>query len=356
MRIVHIVYGFALGGIETMLVNISNEQAKCQHDVHIIVINAIVDPVLRSSLAQDVHFYCLARIVGSKNPLVVLRLNRLISLIHPDIIHIHNSSIAKYIFIRSLKKKLCVTQHDVCHGNNFRSLDKSKRIYAISNAVKIDIMKKTHLPSEVVLNGIRPELIAHSGHAKSDKFKIVQVSRLMHEKKGQHILIQAISKLVLAGYDNVEVDFIGEGESLQYLKDLSVSLGIDRYINFLGAKDQFYIFNNLHNYDLFVQPSIYEGFGLTVAEAMAAKVPVLVSANQGPMEIIDNGRYGYYFKSADSNDCAGKIELFLKGQNDDSMIEMAYRRVCSLYNVKVTANTYLLKYKDFIISGYSSLH
>ena len=111
---------------------------------------------------------------------------------------------------------------------------------------------------------------------------------------------------------------------------------------------QSYIFEHLHEYDLFVQPSIFEGFGLTVAEAMAAKIPVLVSENQGPLEIIDNGKYGYSFKNQDVDDCAEKLEMFLNHQNDSKMVEYAYKRVCECYNVKITAETYLAKYKELL--------
>ena len=233
--------------------------------------------------------------------------------------------------------------------------DKSKKIYAISNIVKHDIWNWVHLQSEVVLNGIKPELIDHSPHERNERFRIVQISRLMHQKKGQHILIQAVHRLVTDGYTGLEVDFIGDGESKEYLQAMVRELKLENYVHFLGAKDQTYIFAHLHEYDLYVQPSIYEGFGLTVTEAMAAKVPVLVSENQGPLEIIDNGKYGYFFKNQDANDCAAKIKLFLTNQNETAQIEKAYQRVLLLYNVKITAKNYLEKYKDFIDSSYARI-
>lgn len=352
MRIVHITYAFGLGGIETMLRNIVNEQVKYGHEIHLIVINNAVNEELHDSLDKRIVFHNIGRHAGSKNPLPYVRLNMLLGSINADVIHLHYSSIARFIWLPSLKKKLCATQHDVCTKQNSKTLHLVKRLYAISNVVKDDIWNKMHLKSEVVLNGIKPELICHTPHKPNAKFKIVQVGRLMHEKKGQHILLKAIQKLISEGYKNMEVDLIGTGDSMDYLKTLANNLNISDCVHFLGAKEQSYIFKHLHEYDLFVQPSIYEGFGLTVTEAMAAKVPVLVSENQGPLEIIDNGQFGYYFKNMDIDDCAVKIALFLNRKNDVSMIDNAYNRVINLYNVEKTATIYLKKYEDFITSGY----
>ena len=355
MCIVHITYAFGLGGIETMLRNIVNEQIKFGNEIHLIVINDVVNKELYDSLDKRIIFHNIGRRAGSKNPTPYISLNLTLKKIKADVIHLHYSSIARFIWLPSLRNKLCVTQHDVCNIQNSRFLYKSKKIYAISNIVKHDIWNWVHLQSEVVLNGIKPELIDHSPHERNERFRIVQISRLMHQKKGQHILIQAVHRLVTDGYTGLEVDFIGDGESKEYLQAMVRELKLENYVHFLGAKDQTYIFAHLHEYDLYVQPSIYEGFGLTVTEAMAAKVPVLVSENQGPLEIIDNGKYGYFFKNQDANDCAAKIKLFLTNQNETAQIEKAYQRVLLLYNVKITAKNYLEKYKDFIDSSYARI-
>ncbi|MBM6662075.1 glycosyltransferase [Marseilla massiliensis] len=338
-----------------MLTNIANEQIKLDHDISIIIINDIINENLRRSLNPRVRFVCLERKVGSKSVAPVIKLNLLLYRLKPDIIHLHYASIAKYLFFPSVQRRICVTMHDVCSKNNSRYLYKSRRIYAISNVVKKDILEFKGLYSEVVLNGIKPELINHVSKERDGHFRIVQVGRLAHLKKGQHILIQAVAQLVKQGYDNLELSLIGDGDSREYLENLVKDLGIKNHVLFLGAREQLYIFAHLHDYDLFVQPSIFEGFGLTVTEAMAAKVPVLVSENQGPLEIIDNGNYGYYFKNQDVDDCADKIELFINHKNDVEQIEKAYQRVTELYNVKTTAINYLNKYREFIDSGYVKL-
>ena len=342
MKIVHITYGFGLGGIETMLHNIANEQVKLGHEIHIIVINDIVNDELKSTLASEIHFHCLKRKVGSKNPFFIFSLNTLLFNIHPDVIHLHYSSIARYIFLGYLKKKLCVTQHDVCNKQNSEYLYLSKKIFAISDIVKKDILKWTGLDSEVVLNGIEPGSIKTSCGKQHSKFRIVQVSRLMHEKKGQHILIEAVGHLILKGYSEISLDLIGDGESMGYLKQLVSNLRIEGYVNFLGAKDQSYIFKHLCEYDLYVQPSIYEGFGLTVAEGMAANVPVLVSAGQGPAEVTCGNLYGWTFENANAEDLAAKIK-YIYDNYDEAMDKAnnALSYVQKTYDVSVTASKYL---------------
>ena len=118
--------------------------------------------------------------------------------------------------------------------------------------------------------------------------RIVMVSKLNHEKKGQDLLIKAA--VGLKGL--VHVDLIGDGSSREYLQQLIQELYVEELISLLGTKSQPYITAHLADYDLFVQPSRWEGFGLTVAEAMAAKVPVLVSAGQGLAEVTCGDKFG----------------------------------------------------------------
>lgn len=342
MKVIHVTYGFGLGGIETMLHNIANEQVKLGHEIHIVVINDIVNEELKGTLDARIMFHCLKRKVGSKNPSFIITLNSLLYNLNPDVIHLHYSSIARYILLNILKNKLCVTQHDVCNEQNSKYLHLAERIFSISNVVREDVKNWTGLDSIVVLNGINSDLIKCSNGERHDAtFRIVQVSRLMHEKKGQHILIGAVAELIKKGYTKISLDFIGDGNSIVFLKDMVNKLQVNGHVHFLSSKDQSYIFEHLCDYDLYVQPSIYEGFGLTVAEGMAAKIPVLVSENQGPLEIIGYGKYGYSFKNKDCSDCASKIELFLKGQNDKNMIVLAYERCRTLYDVKNTSRRYL---------------
>ena len=139
---------------------------------------------------------------------------------------------------------------------------------------------------------------------------------------------------------------MGGGKS-QLIK-MTHELPLEDHVIFEGLKEQAWIYENLCRYDLFIQPSRYEGFGLTVAEAIAAKVPVLVSNVEGPLEIIDGGRLGMTFENENVEDCANKILEFVKQGRNETIIEQAYQYVCEHYDVSVTAHTYLNVYRSIM--------
>lgn len=345
MKILHIVWVLKFGGIETMLMNITREQIELGNEVGILLIDkGTADPELVKRKDPKVRMFYANRKFGKWDIPAYIRMNKIISQYNPNAIHLHSAAMYKYL--TPMHRKACnVTLHALCNKANTDHIDKIDKVFAISQSVADDLMAKKHVSSIVNPNGISPELIQTKNQSTKDKiFKMVQVSRLDHLKKGQHLLIQACKQLKDDGYTNFKLDFIGEGPSLEFLKKVTNDTEMKEYVNFLGMKDQKYIYNHLCEYDLFVQPSINEGFGLTVAEAMAAKIPVLVSSGQGPEEVIDYGKCGTIFRNGDIEDCASKIKKYMKGEEDKSLVEKAFNRVWNLYNVKTTAKTYIENY------------
>ena len=170
----------------------------------------------------------------------------------------------------------------------------------------------------------------------------------MHIKKGQDLLLEAVYHLIHnQNFKQLEVYFIGEGESERFLRNMTNELEITDYIHFMGSKDRNFLHNHLKDYDLLIQPSRYEGFGITIIEGMAAGLPVLVSDVNGPMEIIQNGKYGYFFKSEDTEDCAKKI-LKIKEDIQSGSFERKVTEIMKYVNdnfsIKVTASKYMQNY------------
>ncbi|MDE6832171.1 MAG: glycosyltransferase, partial [Muribaculaceae bacterium] len=348
MIISHVTFGFGMGGIETMLANIARYQAEDGHEVHIVILNDIVEKSLVDSLDPRVHLHLLGRPIGSRNPLYILRLNNCLRRLHPDVVHLHIPSLSKYILYPSLRGRFCVTQHAMCNAVNVIGLRSAGPVFAISDMVKKDLADKCGIEARTVYNGINLSNISFRPHKASAPFRIVQVGRLDHKNKGQDILLRAASTLSANGRD-VRVTFIGGGDSLAYLESLAKDSGIADHVEFLGNRNQEYLFRHIADYDLLVQPSRFEGFGITVAEAMAAGIPVLVSDNDGPMEIIDGGRFGYHFRSGDTDDCARRIASIIDQYPSEQFLQNARKRVEESFSVVTTARRYVELYKSQVM-------
>ena len=97
-----------------------------------------------------------------------------------------------------------------------------------------------------------------------------------------------------------------------------------------------------------VQPSRYEGFGLTVVEGMVAGIPVLVTNVEGPMEIINHGEFGYFFESGNAASCAGNIFKIINEYYTTSFFNKLRRaRIHAIdnYDIQNTVNRYLQEYE-----------
>lgn len=345
MRILHLVPGLMTGGQETMLINIANEQA-FEHEVFVMIINDDYQDNLIKLFDKRVNILFIHRPRSSKNPAYFAKMNWMIWKCHPDIIHSHYEKIIRFII--PMGYKFVYTIHDTTI--NAKDLERNKNTVAISNSVRIDVEARTSLSPKVIYNGIKTENIKYRKgilpYDRNKPFRIVQVSRLAHMKKGQHILIEALSILQDKGYTNISLDFIGDGDSRDFLQKLAKERNVVN-VNFLGNKSVEYINEHLCEYNLFVQASLFEGFGLTVAEAIAAKLPVIVSRNDGPLEIIGEGKYGLAFENGSAEDCAEKIEEIINTDKSElqKRVDEAWDFVNSNFNVKMTAKNYIKFYQ-----------
>lgn len=346
MRILHLLPGLKVGGQETMIINIANEQVKTEQ-VIVMIINDDYDKHLLTLFEKDVKVILIGRPRSSRNPLWLLKLNYEIWKNKPDVVHSHYEKLVMYLI--RVGYKFVYTIHDTTILAS--DLERNKNTCAISKCVQSDVISRTSLRPIVVYNGIKVENIKQSRrvrpYEKDRPYKIIQVSRLAHEKKGQHILIEAVAILTKKGYDNIQLYFIGDGNSRDYLEELTKKYYLKNVI-FMGTQPVEYINKHLCDYDLFVQPSLFEGFGLTLAEAMAAKIPVLVSNIEGPMEIVEGGKYGWLFLKGAAKDCAKKIEQIMNTDIRDiqSRVDEAWNHVETCFNVRTTAQNYIKYYKE----------
>ena len=341
MKICHLLWSFTTGGTESMLVDIANEQVK-DNEVSIVVVNDGIDENLCATLDTRISFVRIGRPCGSRNPWYIFKLNWQIYNIRPDIVHVHMTGMRPYY-------KLPIPAVFTAHSNMIGKNDcKYQKVFCISKIVQKTCQELGAENTCVVYNGIHSELIPCNGIVRKDlnnPVRIVCVGRL-HRVKGQQLLLKALNLLVNErGVTTLHLDLIGEGEMRAELTHYINENHLEEMVTLLGSKPREYIYSRLKDYDLFVIPSTNEGFGLTLAEACAAKIPVITTDLEGPMEVIDYGKYGRSFKSGDPIALADEIGDFLKKGVNVQQVEDAYKFVTENFDVKVTAQRYVVEYK-----------
>lgn len=145
----------------------------------------------------------------------------------------------------------------------------------------------------------------------NDKLTVITVGRLI-EQKGFDRLITVHSNLVQEGIEHNLV-IIGEGEEQERLKKLCIDLDVENSVHFLGFQANPYKF--VKAADLYVSSSRVEGLPLVVAEALILGKPVLCTRCSGPVELLDNGKYGMIVSNSEKGIYDGLKQLLL----DDGM-------------------------------------
>lgn len=342
MKIAHILWSLGMGGVETMLVDIANEQVK-QENVMLFIINNVFDTNILKCIDSKIKIHFCKRTPGSKDPLPIIRFNLALWKYKPDIVHCHLDDQSKLIFFPFTLVRTIHNTHSECS-----EYSKFKRLFCISEGVKRYTATQGYPNGITIYNGIHPEHIncKPKGIFNDNVKHLLCVGRL-HPDKGQEILIKAVSILVNNKHcNNLSIDLLGDGPERDKLEKLTIDYNITDYVHFLGSRPREYFYPIMCEYDMFIMPSISEGFGLTLAEACAAKLPVITADLEGPMEVIKEGKYGYTFQTGDANSLAEKIADLITKKRNESLIENAYKYVLENFNVKATAQKYITQYYE----------
>ncbi len=119
-------------------------------------------------------------------------------------------------------------------------------------------------------------------------FKIVVCGRLTEQKKLDRVI--RLAKRIKDEGLRIKILLIGDGVLREELAGRSEELGVADVVEFLGFQRNPFPF--VKAADMLLSTSGFEGFSLVICEAMALGVPVVATKTAGPMEILDNNKYG----------------------------------------------------------------
>jgi len=185
---------------------------------------------------------------------------------------------------------------------------------SVSNFTKEKLIEKIGIDEEkiaVVYNGI--DLDLYESTTVDGKYAdptIVTVCRLVSYKRVDD-LIRAV-KALKTDFQNIKLKIIGDGPQKEALKTLSKTLGVEDNVDFLGkVSDTQDVIKVLKKSHVFALPSIVEGFGMVIIEAMAAGIPYVASDIRPIREVTNGGIGGLLSKPKNCEDLASKIKILL---------------------------------------------
>lgn len=324
LRIVHIVKTFDVGGVESIVKDLSNKLDDIGYQVFILSLEKS-DNSMRLNLNPNVRFVDLGfDNTKNKNPTsffyVVKKIYNILSEIKPDILNSHLYFIDLFLVTLALK----LIGHNIAHvrtihssggfyeqqkslANKFRLFLEiiSSKIYMSSYiGVSRKVFENNELffgkychTNKLIYNFIDVAKFSKiktniSAANRSNQFKVVYIARL--ELGKNHLLaLKVLAELKNRGLD-VEFTFAGSGSLKCYLESEARLLGVDSYVSFLGNVDN--VPNVLKLADIAIFPSEYEGFSVVLLEKMASRLPVICSGIDAFLEVIVNTENGYIAK------------------------------------------------------------
>lgn len=302
-RVLHVVSAMNRGGTETLLMNIyraldhtkiqfdfvSHRDEICDYDQEIEELGGRVYRI--KSLGQTgplTYVRTLRDLIKTNNYIAVhshtdyqtgfTALAARLAGIQKRVCHAHTSkwldhySIKQKLTFKGLQTLIGVMGTDYCacsvEAGRFlfgqKQLSKGK-VNILKNGINLndytDISLSTIMELKVKLQlSEQTTVIGHVGN--------------FSEVKNQVFILDLLSRLKKEKLD-VSAVFVGDGPLKQSVKEQAEKLGLTEHVKFLGVREDIPILMKL--FDVFVFPSLYEGFGMVTLEAQAAGSPCVVS-------------------------------------------------------------------------------
>lgn len=165
----------------------------------------------------------------------------------------------------------------------------SDKIIAVSDWLKQLLIKKHRIRPKkvtVIYNGIDIDFFKKR-FRKLDKEKCVLFLGRIEKVKGIDFFLESAKK-ILEKRKNIKFIVVGHGKRLKYAVKLTKKFGIVKNIIFTGLLPHQSIPEIYASSDVYVCPSIFDAFSITVLEAMASGIPVVVSKMVGTSKLIEH--------------------------------------------------------------------
>lgn len=243
---------------------------------------------------------------------VVMRLMlRELRLDPPDLIHIQSRHATRHgtWLARHLNCPYVITVHDYLQSHERLRIDRRwcERIIAVSDSVKSDLESKTGLPPEmisVIHSGVDTDCGNEESVLETNRVPVVGAAGPLEAVKGFPFFLGAAARVLATGRD-VEFVIAGAGPEESNLRRLARELKIDARVTFVPNLLEFD--DALTAMDIFCLPSLQQGIGTIMLQAMAMGRPVIASRVGGVHRVIRDNETGLLVPPSNSEALADRI-------------------------------------------------
>ena len=272
--------------------------------------------------------------------------------IKPTVATIHHPiTVDREIALKSTRNPFLKLKHARWYsfiGMQKRVARKLSHIITVSECAKKDICNDFVMPDKkfrVVPNGIDTTIFYPIPEIKREKNRIMVTNSADMPLKGLHYLLKAVADI--AKTRQIKLIVIGAPKKNSSILKLIRKLDIARFITFTGRIDDDAFVRQYAKSAVAVVPSLYEGFGLPVGEAMACGVPVVSTTGGALPEVV--GDAGILVPPGDHEALAREITTLL--DNPDHARELGqagYDRVQQHFTWEKAAQKTVEVYREVI--------
>lgn len=286
MKIVQVMPDFGLAGAETMVENLSCGLAAEGCDVLVISFFDLHTAITERIENRGIKIKYLGKKRGF-DPSIISKMRKIIKAYQPDVIHTHRY-VLPYAFLASMgfKAKRVHTVHSVAQKEQTKVGKNINRVLfryfnvvpvALSKEIQRTIQEVYGLPDNripVVFNGIDlSRCIVKESYARKDTFTVLHIGRFM-DVKNHELLLRSFARFK-GQHSDARLQLLGDGELKENMMQLAGQLNITDAVEFAGLQSNVYPW--LHNVDVFILPSKFEGMPMTLIEAMGTGLPIIAS-------------------------------------------------------------------------------
>lgn len=255
--------------------------------------------------------------------LAYLEISRVLKQLNPDLVATHSSKAG--ILGRLAAHHLRIPRIFTAHGWAFtegisqkkrmmyRSIERwaarfTHKIITVSEYDRMLAIKETvGRPDQIVTihNGMPDVSERLRAIPERDPVKLIMVARFGHPK--HHALL--LNALAVLRTETWTLDFVGDGPLLETVRHQVKDLSLEDRVSFLGSRED--VPEVLAKANIFILTSRWEGFPLSIVEAMRAGLPVIASDVGGVREAVVHGKTGFLLKGANVNELAGYLKTLI---------------------------------------------